>query len=165
MYVQKKYLKGGGKVMMKSKIIVISLMMIVISSIFVFGTISVSAEEMEAVHDTRGLFANITCNVHGDGSGNVIAEAKNEFTLGTSTIITYVYLYRSEVYVDSIEDMELVGYAYSPDLNIFQSINVSESTSGRQSYWAAKLRYKFDTKDWVETNTPIILFDKYGNAI
>lgn len=148
----------------RTKLIVLSLLAVAVCSLVAFGAVGVAAEGQDAPQ-SRGLYTSISIRIDGDGNGNVSAIAKNEFTLGEARIPVYVYLYRSESYPEDYGDMILVASGYVSDLDIFHSLAATASTSGRQSYWSARVRYRLDNGDWQESMTGVTLFDAYGNEI
>lgn len=113
------------------------------------------------VEAERGLITNLTLGMHGE-DGRIWAQVKNEFTLFPSVIIVYVELYSSKTYQESYTAMELEGREYIADLNIGETIEVSASTGGEQKYWMARMRYKFDDRDWVEKTTDALLYSAAG---
>ncbi len=118
----------------------------------------------EEVIQPRGLAANLTISIDG-GNGEVWAKAKNNFTLFPSTIYVYVELYSSQTYQESYANMKLVKMDSVTDLNMGKSIIVSVPTNGEQKYWQARMRYKFDNREWTSKTTQTILFDGQGNVI
>ncbi len=122
----------------------------------------VLAEEGEK--QPRGLATNLSVTI-GGGNGEVWAKVKNNFTLFPSKIRVYVELYSSETYAESYTSMKLEKSNYIDDLNIGKSLMVSVPTGGGQRYWQARMRYKFDNKDWVSKTTPSYLYDGQGNLI
>lgn len=113
------------------------------------------------VEADRGLFTNLTLGMHGQ-DGRIWAQVKNEFTLFPSVIIVYVELYSSKTYQESYTAMELEGREYIADLNIGETLELSVSTGGEQKYWMARMRYKFDDRDWVEKTTDALLYSAAG---
>ena len=113
------------------------------------------------VEAERGLFTSISLSIGGE-DGRIWAQAKNEFTLFPSVIIVYVELYSSNTYQESYTAMELEGREYIADLNIGETLELSVSTGGEQKYWMARMRYKFDDRDWVEKTTDALLYSAAG---
>lgn len=113
------------------------------------------------VEADRGLFTNLTLGMHGQ-DGRIWAQVKNEFTLFPSVIIVYVELYSSKTYQESYTAMELEGREYIADLNIGETLELSVPTGGVQKYWMARMRYKFDDRDWVEKTTDALLYSAAG---
>ena len=113
------------------------------------------------VEAERGLITNLTLGMHGE-DGRIWAQVKNEFTLFPSVIIVYVELYSSKTYQESYTAMELEGREYIADLNIGETLELSVSTGGEQKYWMARMRYKFDDRDWVEKTTDALLYSAAG---
>lgn len=118
----------------------------------------------EGEKQPRGLATNLSVTI-GGGNGEVWAKVKNNFTLFPSKIRVYVELYSSETYAESYTSMKLEKSNYIDDLNIGKSLMVSVPTGGGQRYWQARMRYKFDNKDWVSKTTPSYLYDGQGNLI
>lgn len=115
--------------------------------------------------DTRGIMTNISLSIGSDmevGNEAVWAKAHNDFTLGFSTIKVYVELYSSDTYQDDYSLMELESVNFSSDLNINQTLQTSAMINGRQRYWKAVMRYKFDKNEWVVKTTDTHLYDKDG---
>ena len=98
-------------------------------------------------------------------SARITATAKNEFTLGYSTIPTYVRLYCSESPQQSYSNMTLKSEAYVSDLDIGKTLTTTCSTQGQTLYWKAVVVYKKDSSDWKTIETASILFDGNGNKI
>lgn len=111
-----------------------------------------------------GLFTNISVNISGS-NGVITATAKNEFTLGYSTIPTYVRLYCSESPQQSYNNMTLKSEAYVSDLDIGKTLTTTCSTQGQTLYWKAVVVYKKDSSDWKTIETASILFDGNGNKV
>lgn len=149
----------------KSKIVAAIVLTMMVCLICAFGVVGTVAEENELTVTTRGLFTQISVSLWGNHMRTVTATAKNDFTLGFSTIRAYVYLYRADFNAVEVDDMELAATGYTADLNIGKSINASDDTELQQCYWAAKVRYKFDDNDWTEKETPVVLFDANANLI
>ena len=59
--------------------------------------------------------------------------------------------------------MTLVASNYIYDLDQGETLSVTASTEGRQSFWKARARYKIDNKPWQERLSETVLFDKDGN--
>lgn len=78
-----------------------------------------------------GLYTTISLKIDGE-NGNIIATAKNDFTLFSSKVQVYIYLYSCYTYRDSYTEMVLVQQYYISDLNMGKSISVSASTNGEQ---------------------------------
>ena len=119
-------------------------------------------EEDEAV--PYGVYTDISVSI-GVKDGNVVAKAKNKFTLGTSKVQVYVELYSSTTYQDSCDNMTFAGSNYIDDLNIYKSIEILSSTNGEQKYWRAKVRYKLDNKEWQSLETRTILVSADGKIL
>lgn len=148
----------------RTKLVALSLLAVAVCSLVAFGAVGVVAEEQDAPQ-TRGLYTSISIRLDGDGNGNVSAIAKNEFTLGEARISVYVYLYRSDSFTEDHNEMVLAASGYVTDLDIFHSLSATSSTSGCQSYWLARVRYRMDNGGWREAFTETMLFDANGNEI
>jgi hypothetical protein len=61
--------------------------------------------------------------------------------------------------------MKLESRNHISDLNLNQTLQTSSMIAGRQRYWMARMRYKFDNNDWVIKTTKTYLFDKDGYMI
>lgn len=120
-----------------------------------------SSEEV----DTRGLLVYVSVTLKGNGDGTMTATAKNQFTLGNTTLRVYVELYRAYEIPDYYTDMERVAYNYTGDLNIFDEISVTTPTGDAAAFWCARVRYQKDNDDWRSEVTGIFLFDMYGNKL
>lgn len=112
----------------------------------------------------QGLYTSINLKINGD-SGNIIATAKNDFTLFSSKVEVYIYLYSCYTYRDSYTEMVLVQQDYISDLNMGKSISVSASTNGEQKYWQARMRYKVDKKNWAEKHTDTFYYKADGTLV
>ncbi len=157
---------------MKHKKIVILALTISIA-VMIFGGIStVSAQSTDDTArlvaedvETRGLFVSVSVSLNGDGNGLVIATAKNEFTLGTTTLAVKVELYSSETKPIDVSEMDLVTGSYIEDLNIFKSITAKAYTGGKAKYWCATVMYNKDNTGWKYDNTEIVHYDANANVI
>lgn len=122
-----------------------------------------SAEENIVVEE-RGVFANIVLKMKG-GNGVITATVENTFTLFPSTIRVYVELYSSETYQESYASMTLEKMNIVADLNMGETLSVSVSTGGEQKYWRARMRYKFDDRDWISQETDSLLYSAQGELL
>ena len=111
-----------------------------------------------------GLYTNISITLGSSGT-TMWAKAKNEFTLGTSTIEVFVELYSSITFQESCSNMTLESRNHISDLNINKTVETTAPINGVQRYWRARVNYKFDKKDWVAKETETFLVDVNGNAI
>ncbi|MDE7079828.1 MAG: hypothetical protein K2O95_06925 [Clostridia bacterium] len=119
-------------------------------------------EEPEA--ETRGISTSISVTL-GVKDGSVCAVARNDFTLGISTIQVYVELFSSTTYSENVNDMRLICYNYTADLNIYKSIETSAPIAGEQKYWRARVRYKMDNQSWVSKETRTALIGADGSTL
>lgn len=149
----------------KSKIVATIVLTMMVCLICAFGVVGTVAEENELTATPRGLFTQISVTLYGNQMRTVTAKATNDFTLGFSTIPTYVYLYRSPTRVTDISYMQLAATGYTADLNIGKSVYAADDTELEEAYWAAVVRYKFDNNDWTERSTEIVRFDANANLI
>lgn len=122
------------------------------------------AEQEDEETSTFGLFTNISVDISGS-NGVITATAKNEFTLGYSTIPTYVRLYCSESPQQNYNNMTLKSEDYVADLDIGKTLTTTCSTQGQELYWKAVVVYKKDSSDWKTIETASILFDGNGNKV
>ncbi|MBR2967460.1 MAG: hypothetical protein IKC35_01620 [Clostridia bacterium] len=113
---------------------------------------------------TRGLFSIISLSMNVN-DGQVTATAKNDFTLFTSTVRVYVYLYSSTTNQDSYINMSLESGNYIDDLDMGESISASAAINGVKRYWQARIYYKVDNKDWTEKLSNVWLIDVDGTII
>lgn len=111
-----------------------------------------------------GLYTTISLKIDGE-NGYIIATAKNDFTLFSSKVEVYIYLYSCYTYRDSHTEMVLVQQDYISDLNMGKSISVSASTNGEQKYWQARMRYKVDKKNWAEKHTDTFYYKADGTLV
>lgn len=135
------------------------------------SAVSASAMESEETvsvqvldENERGLATNLVLSMGGE-SGEVWAQVKNQFTLFPSTIIVIIELYSSDTYQESYHSMTLEKSARTEDLNMGDTIRISVSTGGKQKYWQARMRYKFDNREWVEKTTETSLRNASGVLI
>ena len=155
----------------KIMIAIIVVLLLVFTQYLDFGERSVYAtEENEIVTDditfevVKGIFVTLSINMSGN-NGVITATAKHDFSLFSSTVPVYVYLYSSYSYQQSYEDMTLVGSNYISDLDMGDSITVSASTGGIQKYWKARMYFKIDSGSWQEKTTNTFLYDANGNEV
>ena len=59
--------------------------------------------------------------------------------------------------------MTLIASNNIYDLDQGETLSVTASTEGRQSFWKARASYKIDNKPWQERLSETVLFDKDGN--
>lgn len=101
-----------------------------------------------------GLYANVSIKV-AISKTYIKAIAKNEFTLFSSTVNTYVELYSSPTWTEDISQMTLEAQNYIYDLDQGNELSVTADYNGRELFWRARVRYNRDNSDWEikETNT------------
>ncbi|MDE6441858.1 MAG: hypothetical protein K2L12_03780 [Clostridia bacterium] len=118
----------------------------------------------EELVTTKGIATNLTLSI-GGGEGAVWAKVRNNFTLLPSTIWVFVELYSSQTYQESYTSMTREKIESVKDLDIGKSITISVPTGGAQKYWQARMRYKFDNRDWVTKCTSTFLYSANGEVI
>lgn len=109
-----------------------------------------------------GIYTDLQFALNGE-NGTVTASVKNKFTLFPSTVTVNLELYRSYDLQDSVSSMKLIASNNIYDLDQGETLSVTASTEGRQSFWKARARYKIDNKPWQERLSETVLFDKDGN--
>ncbi len=109
-----------------------------------------------------GIYTDLQFVLNGE-NGTVTASVKNKFTLFPSTVTVNLELYRSYDLQDSVSSMTLIASNNIYDLDQGETLSVTASTEGRQSFWKARARYKIDNKPWQERLSETVLFDKDGN--
>lgn len=120
--------------------------------------------ETMSFDETRGLYAHLDVSVSSDNN-YILGQVKNVFTLFPSTIVVYLELYSSEVYTEDHTQMTLEGSNMTYDLNQGEILEVRVSTGGRQRYWKTRIKYKFDDRDWVESETNSYLYSADGECL
>ena len=124
--------------------------------------ISYASEAVMA--EERGEVTHLRIYTQG-GNGVITATVENTFTLFPSTIRVYVELYSSETYQESYASMTLEKMNMVADLNMGETLSVSVSTGGEQKYWRARMRYKFDDRDWISQETDSLLYSAQGELL
>ena len=109
-----------------------------------------------------GIYTDLQFVLNGE-NGTVTASVKNKFTLFSSTVTVNLELYRSYDLQDSVSSMTLITSNNIYDLDQGETLSVTASTEGRQSFWKARARYKIDNNPWQERLSETVLFDKDGN--
>ncbi len=109
-----------------------------------------------------GIYTDLQFALNGE-NGTVTASVKNKFTLFPSTVTVNLELYRSYDLQDSVSSMTLIASNNIYDLDQGETLSVTASTEGRQSFWKARASYKIDNKPWQERLSETVLFDKDGN--
>ncbi len=109
-----------------------------------------------------GIYTDLQFVLNGE-NGTVTASVKNKFTLFPSTVTVNLELYRSYDLQDSVSSMTLITSNNIYDLDQGETLSVTASTEGRQSFWKARARYKIDNNPWQERLSETVLFDKDGN--
>ena len=117
--------------------------------------------ESEDVEPTAFTSLSITL---GTRDGYVVAIAKNDFTLFSSTVKVYVQLYSSTTYQQTYNTMTLEAQYYTDDLDMGHSITIQTAINGVPRYWQARIYYKVNTNGWKEKVTNIYFIDIDGTA-
>lgn len=99
-------------------------------------------------------FTNIQVGTKAD-SEYVYAVAKNTFTLFSSTVPVYLYLYASTVATPNIEEMTLMASNYITDLDMNKEITCSARHT-EQLYWCAHVIFKASGKTNTVTSAPVL---------
>ena len=112
----------------------------------------------------RGLFVTLSISINGS-NGQVYTTARHDFSIFSSTVIVYLYLYCSDTYQESYSNMTLVSSEYTGDLDLGVSITAYGSTNNTQKYWQGRMYYKIDNGAWEERVSGTLLFSASGNPI
>lgn len=154
----------------KSIILLVIAVLLIVCSISCINTHSARAEsidvdtnyETEAQTDVESrLFTALSLNLTTENK-TVYARVRNDFTLFSSTVIVYVYLYSSNTYSELVENMTLEDSNYISDLNIYETVSASKAINGTEKYWRARTRYKIDNDPWAERATLTYRIDSVG---
>lgn len=94
--------------------------------------------------------------------GFVAAVVKNKFTLFSSTVEVYLYLYSSVSYPEDIMDMEMETWSYITDLDMGNTLYAEAATHGQAKYWVARARVSVNGGDWDYMQTKAFLFNADG---
>ena len=127
----------------------------------------VYAEENDGTQqgeNDRGLFVTLSINIQG-GDGQVFTTAKHDFSIFSSTVNIYVYLYYSTTLTTDYNNMTLAATAHSSDLDFGQTLTATASTGGEQRYWIGRMYYKIDTNDWESKTVGPVLYSASGALI
>ena len=114
--------------------------------------------------DTRGLFVTLSISLSGE-NGQVSTIAKHDFSIFSSTVIVYLYLYCSDTYQESYTNMTLVASNYTSDLDFNETLTASYSTNNQQKYWQGRMYYKIGNQSWQNIITGTFLYDGSGNCL
>lgn len=95
--------------------------------------------------ETWGFITNISSSIY-EENGEIVGVAKNEFTLGFSTITVTVYLYSSQSTELSISDWDLETTSYIYDLNIGKSIE-ARCLANHNTYYLCRVKYIKDNDE------------------
>ena len=127
-------------------ILLVAVLLFALISTFAFAVAYADTEEdVKEEVQPRGLMCKISISLKGDKECTMTATAKNEFTLGKSTIRVIVELYSADFYAKDSSEMTLVASNEIADLNIYKSISVSEYTYNKMLFWCARVRFKLDS--------------------
>lgn len=126
---------------------------------FVGSNYSASADTGEEVSNenvvlhedasTYGLYTNLSLSLNG-GDGKVWATVRNDFTFLPATVNVVVQLYCADTYQEDYNNMTLVAYNSTVDLDMGKSIVAEASTNGQEKFWIARMRYRIDSQSWKE---------------
>lgn len=153
------------------KITAISMLLIAVLLFALISTFAYATAYADVNDDTqeevqpRGIMCTISISLKGDKECTMTATARNEFTLGKSTIRVIVELYSADFYATDSSQMTLVASNEIADLNIYKSISASEYTYNKMLFWCARVKYKFDNEDWVAKETKVALYDANANKL
>ncbi len=120
-------------------------------------------EQCEEILD-RGIFVNVSISING-GNNQVWATAKHDFSIFSTTVEIYVYLYYSTFLTTDYTDMTLAASAYTSNLARGSSISATAATDGEQRYWISRMYYKIDNKDWESRVVRPVLYSSTGELI
>lgn len=99
-------------------------------------------------------FTNIQVATRAD-SEYVYAVAKNTFTLFSSTVPVYLYLYASTVATPNIDEMELIATNYITDLDMNKEI-ICSARHTEQLYWCARAIFTASGQTKTVTSAPVL---------
>ncbi|MDE7379458.1 MAG: hypothetical protein K2N14_00255 [Clostridia bacterium] len=97
-------------------------------------------------------WTDLSLSING-GNGKVWATVKNDFTLFFSTVTVVVFLYSSDTYAESYEDMTLVSTNEIRDLDVGKTITTEAETGGVEKFWLARMRYNINSGGWESRQT------------
>ena len=112
----------------------------------------------------RGWFVTLSINI-GGGNGQVWATAKHDFSIFSSTVNIYVYLYYSTTLTTDYNNMTLAASAHISDLDLGQILTATAYTGGEQRYWIGRMYYKIDNNNWEERISGPVLCSASGALI
>lgn len=128
-----------------------------------------TAESMEPLStdsvDQTQLFTVMQVGLTCPGDGLVGGSARNVFTLFSTTVTTYVYLYSSYFETDDWSQMTFEASAYIYDLDQGEILTATATTNGETKYWLAYAKYRCNNDDWQYVQSDPVLFDGDGNPI
>ena len=108
-----------------------------------------AAEDEETITNEpdRGLFVTVSISING-GNGQVWTTAQHEFSLFSTTVEIYVFLYYSTTFTTDYQDMTLACYSYASNLGRGDTLTATASTGGEQRYWIGRMYYSIDNREW-----------------
>ncbi len=153
--------------MKRNRLIIASVLLVLSCTICAFGVVGVVADSENYETSPNSIFVNTTLNIYGNGDGTVSAVfAYTHSLLGEDIDRVTVYLYRHEgAYVEDVENMELVGYTTSRNVELYSTVIASASTNGSMCYWYAEAHYYVDDNAEVIVKAVSASTDAAGNII
>ncbi|MCI8729380.1 MAG: hypothetical protein HFK07_06130 [Clostridia bacterium] len=148
---------------------VILMVAIMIAFCFCFSA-QLSAEENimpdneNDISAARSISGNVNCSL-GGGEGMVWVDVRRSFSLFSSPIQIYVYLYSSEVYCENVEDMNLREWKYEGEFRSNDSIKLELRTYGQQLYWRTVIKICKKSNAWEKIFDTTLLRNGEGNVI
>lgn len=124
------------------------------------GEVEEADEEEASTYELANLSLSINC-----GDGKVWATVKNDFAWFSPTVVVVVLLYSSDTYTESYNDMLLISYNETGDLNMGKTITTEAETGGVEKYWIARTRYKINKDEWKSMNTGVCRISGSGEFL
>lgn len=129
---------------------------------FIFSIVNVSEPPLTLVSERGPLgakfFTTMEIHAHSVKEGWIRGTVVNKFTLFSSVIPVIVYLYSSSFYTENVSEMVLEQSAFTPDLDMRNSLFVERPLNGEYKYWRARAVYYCDgKKSEIETETHLFL--------
>lgn len=106
------------------------------------------------------LFVSITSSE--TEQGTIIGSVKNIFTLFSTTVTVYLYLYSSPTQTDDIAEMTLEASNYIYDLDQGNTIYAVGKTNGQKKYWISFVKYRCNNGDWDFGQSDMVLYNADG---
>ena len=117
------------------------------------NNIVIAEENGEAYEVTPfTLSASLSLSING-GNGKVWATVKND------------YIYSSDTYTESYNDMSLVSANSIGDLIMGKTITTESETGGVEKFWMARMRYKIDKNSWTSKHTAACRISANGDFL